>query len=134
MRVLIVDDERNIRESLQRLLTLEGMEAVCADGGLSAMDLLATGSFDVVVTDLKMPGMGGQLLLEHIRELGLRCPVILISALGETGDTALAFRAGASDYLVKPFDPGELILKLKAAISSMRMGHHPETGSRTAGP
>ena len=131
MKVLVVDDERNIRESLQRLLALESIDSACADEGRSALELLKTESFDAVVADLRMPGMGGQELLETLRERGLRCPVIIVSAFGEISDAVKALKSGANDYLIKPFDPEELIYKLKTAVSNRRREDQLEAGART---
>ncbi|PKL23988.1 MAG: sigma-54-dependent Fis family transcriptional regulator [Spirochaetae bacterium HGW-Spirochaetae-3] len=132
MRILIVDDERNIRESLQVILSLEGIASTCASDGREALDAFRDESFDAVVTDLRMPGMGGQELIERLRDEGLRCPVVMISALGEIGDAVRALKSGAADYLIKPFDPDELVLKLKAAVSSRRLADRLEAGARTA--
>jgi two-component system, NtrC family, response regulator AtoC len=134
MRVLVVDDERNIRESIQRLLELDGIESAVASDGKEASELLRSETFDAIVTDLKMPAMGGQELLEHIRDEGFRSPVIMISALGEINDAVKALKTGAVDYLIKPFDPDELIYKIKAAVSNRRREDQIEAGSRTAAP
>jgi two-component system response regulator AtoC len=134
MKILVVDDERNIRESIQRLLELEGIESSSASEGREALELLKAKAYDAVVTDLKMPGMGGQELLERLREEGLRCPVIMISALGEIGDAVKALKTGAVDYLIKPFDPDELIHKLRAVVANRRREDEIEAGARTAAP
>jgi two-component system response regulator AtoC len=134
MRVLVVDDERNIRESIQRLLELEGIGAASASDGKEALELLRSETFDAVVTDLKMPVMGGQELLERVREEGFRSPVIMISALGEINDAVKALKTGAVDYLIKPFDPDELIYKIRAAVSNRRRENQLEAGTRTAAP
>jgi two-component system, NtrC family, response regulator AtoC len=134
MRVLVVDDERNIREAISRLLELDGIESRTASDGAEAAEILKTEGFDAVVTDLKMPVMGGQQLLERIRDEGLRCPVIMISALGEIGDAVKALKTGAVDYLIKPFDPDELIHKIKAAVTTKKMEDQIEAGARTASP
>ena len=127
-----MDDERNIRESIQLLLELEGIESSTAADGREALELLRSEAFDVVVTDLKMPVMGGQELLERIREEGLRGPVIMISALGEIGDAVKALKTGAVDYLIKPFDPDELVVKIKAAVDNRRREDQIEAVARTA--
>jgi two-component system, NtrC family, response regulator AtoC len=134
MKVLVVDDERNIRESIQRLLELEGIESASASDGREASALLRAEAFDAVVTDLRMPVMGGQELLERMRDEGFRCPVIMISALGEINDAVKALKTGAVDYLIKPFDPDELIHKIKAAVSNRKREDQIEAGSRTAAP
>ncbi len=132
MRILVVDDERNIRESLQRLLSLDGIDSAAAANGLEALELLRAEPFDALVTDLRMPVMGGQELLEQARSEGLRCPVIMISALGEIRDAVSALKSGATDYLLKPFEPDELIHKLRAAIGNQRLEDRLEAGARTA--
>jgi two-component system response regulator AtoC len=132
MRVLAVDDERNIRESICRLLELEGIESAMAADGREAAARLAEEPFDAVVLDLKMPIMDGQQLLEQIRSEGLRMPVIMISALGDINDAVKALKSGADDYLIKPFDPAELILKLRALVAGRKRQDLIEAGSRTA--
>lgn len=131
MRILIVDDERNIRESLQRLLALDGIDAAVAADGREALALLQSESFDAMVTDLRMPGMGGQELLERARAEGIRCPIFMMSALGEIRDAVNALKSGATDYLIKPFEPEDFMHKLKAAVASRRLEDRMELGSRT---
>jgi len=131
MRVLVVDDERNIRESMRRILELEGMEAVAAANGREAAALLSEEAFDAAVVDLRMPEIDGQTLLEGMRAEGIRMPVIMISAHGEVDDAVRALKSGANDYLVKPFDPAELLLRLRSAIEARRREDLFEAGSRT---
>ena len=133
MKILIVDDERNIRESMKRLFALDGIDAATASDGLEATALLKDEGFDAVVLDLKMPGMGGQELLEWIRSEGIRSPVIMISALGDIRDAVTALKSGASDYLLKPFDPTELVHKIRNLVSSRKREDLIEAGARTAG-
>jgi len=132
MKVLVVDDERNIRESLERLLDLEGIDASLASDGKEGQAALREESFDAVVLDLKMPVMGGQELLEWINAEGIRAPVVMISALGEVSDAVKALKSGASDYLIKPFDPTELVFKLKTLVSGRKREDLIEAGVRTA--
>ncbi|HUW41660.1 MAG TPA: sigma-54 dependent transcriptional regulator [Rectinemataceae bacterium] len=132
MKVLVVDDERNIRESIQRFLELEGIESVTAEDGRRAAALLGEEAFDAVVLDLRMPGMDGQELLEWMRSEGVRSPAIMISALGDIKDAVAAMKAGAFDYLIKPFDPAELVMKLRTAAAAHARTDLVEAGSRTA--
>jgi two-component system, NtrC family, response regulator AtoC len=132
VNVLIVDDEKNIRESIGRLFSLEGIESAVAADGTEAATRLSEIAFDAVVLDLKMPGMDGQKLLEWIRSAGLRTPVIMISALGDINDAVKALKSGADDYLIKPFDPAELILRVRTLVAGKIRQDQLEAGSRTA--
>lgn len=118
MRLLVVDDERSIREAVVRYLALEGIETATADNGLAAQRLLLDEVFAAAIVDVRMPGMGGLELLRWLRDEGPRVPVIMISAFGEVRDAVEAMKLGASDYLVKPFDPDELVLRLKKAVET----------------
>jgi len=134
MRVLVVDDERNIRESIRRYLDTENIESVAAENGLSAKRLLQDQVFSAGIVDLRMPGMDGLELLKWIREEGPRLPVIMISAYGEVQDAVEAMKLGAQDYVVKPFDPEELIVRLKKIVENQRLRDQIELGSRVEQP
>ncbi|HBD95188.1 MAG: sigma-54-dependent Fis family transcriptional regulator [Spirochaetes bacterium GWF1_31_7] len=116
MKILVVDDEKNIRESIARYLTLEGFEVVQASDGINGKTALTQWSFDAAIIDLKMPRMDGLQLLEWIGEQGPVLPVIMISAFGEINDAVHAMKLGALDYIVKPFNPEELTLRLNRLI------------------
>ena len=132
MRVLVADDERNIRESLQRFLELEGNEVVAADNGLAAQRRLQEAAFHAAIIDLKMPGLDGLELLRWIRGERPRLPVIMISAYGEVTDAVTAMKLGAHDYVVKPFDPEELVLRLGKLVEAQALRDHAEVASRGA--
>ncbi len=133
MNILIVDDERNIRESLRKYLSLEGVSATVAADGESAVSLLSDECFDAVVLDLRLPGMSGQDVLEWIQSRGIRSPVIMISAHGEIDDAVTALKSGAADYLTKPFDPAELVRRLSVLVSGRKREDLIEAEKRTAG-
>jgi two-component system response regulator AtoC len=134
VRVLIVDDERHIRESLKKYLSLEHIDAEGAETGEEALGFLEREVFDAVIPDLRLPGISGQEVLEWIRRRGLSTPVIMISAHGQIPDAVAALKAGAQDYLVKPFDPAELVIKLRALVENKRRENRIEAGNRTAAP
>lgn len=113
MRVLVIDDEKNLRESIIEYLSLEEIEAIGASSGEEGQALLQKEVFDAVVLDLKMPGISGIDLLQWLRTSGPEVPVIMMSAFGDVQDAVHAMKLGARDYLVKPFDPAELVLRLK---------------------
>jgi DNA-binding NtrC family response regulator len=120
-RVLIVDDDESLRESLELVLAAEGFEVVTAADGSGALSRLESSSFDVVLCDVRMPGMDG---LELLPQLVRRVPgttVIMMSAFG-TDELALeAMNRGAYDYLTKPFRPAEVVLTIRKARERERL-------------
>lgn len=121
LRVLVVDDERNLRESLAAFLRTEQMEALTADSGEAARDLLERERVEAVIVDLRMPGMSGLDFLDWLRGAGPSIPALMISAHGDVADAVEAMKRGAADYLVKPFDPVELSVRLRKAIGDARL-------------
>ncbi|MDD2406319.1 MAG: sigma-54 dependent transcriptional regulator, partial [Sphaerochaetaceae bacterium] len=121
MKILIVDDEYNIRELMRKYFSLDKIESDGAENGLSAQRLLREQHYDACLIDLKMPGMDGLSLITWIRQEGFRMPVIMISAHGEIRDAVTALKEGAQDYIVKPFDPEELTIRLKKLIEDQNL-------------
>jgi two-component system response regulator AtoC len=130
MKILVVDDEKHIRDSIKRYMELEGIEVLCAENGLSGKRYLQEEAFSACIVDLKMPGMDGLELLRWIRDEGLRIPVIMISAYGEINDAVEAMKSGAQDYIVKPFDPEELMIRLKKAMEDQAFRNKLDSGKR----
>jgi two-component system, NtrC family, response regulator AtoC len=126
MKVLVVEDEENIRESLCRYLTMKGLPAFPARNGLSAQRMLQEGGISAAVVDLKMPGMDGMGLLQWMKAERLHVPVIMISAFGEIGDAVAAMKQGAADYLVKPFDSAVLVGRLRDCLAEEDFRAHLE--------
>ncbi len=133
MKVLVADDEYNIRSSVINILELENITSFAAENGLSAKRLLESEVFDAAVIDLRMPGMDGLALLEWIQKQGPAIPVIIISAYGDVKDAVRAMKLGAEDYMVKPFDPDELIIRLKKILERRQLKEEYEAGSRVEG-
>ncbi len=123
----MVDDEINIRNLICTYLELEKFETDAAENGLSAQRLLASVSYDAILLDLKMPGMGGLELLKWIRSEGFRMPIIMISAHGEIPDAVAALKEGAQDYVTKPFDIEELTIRLRSLIETYQLRTSIET-------
>src|SRR5207245_4250888 len=115
-RILVVDDEAQLRGLFERILRNEGYEVRCASSGDEALKLLETEWFDLVVTDLKMPGMDGMELLAKGKLASPTLPFIVLTAFGKGRSAVAAVRGGAYDYLVKPFGIEELKLVIKKAI------------------
>ncbi len=121
MKVLIVDDEVNIRTTMGRFFAIEDIDSDGAENGLSAQRMLKETAYDAVLVDLRMPGMDGLELIRWIRAEGFRMPVIMISAHGDISDAVTALKEGAQDYIVKPFDPEELCIKIKSLVESSNL-------------
>jgi two-component system, NtrC family, response regulator AtoC len=128
MNVLIVDDEKQIRDLMGAYLKLEGIASEGAENGLSAQRLLKENHYDACLVDLKMPGMDGLTLLGWIRDEGYRMPVIMVSAHGEIRDAVEALTGGAQDFIVKPFDPEELSLRLVKLIEAQNLRNRIDSG------
>ena len=115
-RVLVVDDETAIREALERALRLEGFVVDLAEGGTVALERLAAEPPDVVVLDVVMPDLDGIEVTRRLRGAGSRVPICILSARDEVADRVAGLRAGADDYLVKPFALEELTARLHALL------------------
>jgi two-component system, OmpR family, response regulator MprA len=116
MRVLVVDDDRAVREALRRVLTLAGYEVQVADGGAQAIELVVQSVPDAVVLDLGMPDVDGLEVCRRLRLLGNRVPILMLTAREEVSDRVAGLDAGADDYLVKPFDVDELKARVRALL------------------
>jgi two-component system, OmpR family, response regulator MprA len=116
MRVLVVDDDRAVREALRRALALGGYEVQLAEGGVRALELLAQALPDAVVLDVAMPDVDGLEVCRRLRRLGNRTPVLVLTARDAVADRIDGLDAGADDYMVKPFDVGELKARLRALL------------------
>ena len=112
-KVLVVDDEDIIRESLSYILSNEGYDVEEAENGKVAFEILKDRFFDLVITDLEMPEMKGTELLEEIKKMNIQTATIVITAFGSLETAITALRNGASDYILKPVEFDELIIKVK---------------------
>ena len=113
--ILIVDDDPEIRDLVVRFLRGHGMRAESADGGKAMRRALDGGRFDLVVLDVMMPGEDGLTLCRELRTTST-LPVIMLTALGEETDRIVGLEMGADDYLPKPFNPRELLARIKAVL------------------
>ncbi|WP_448509944.1 sigma-54-dependent transcriptional regulator [Immundisolibacter sp.] len=114
--VLIVDDEASMRRVLEIMLTRMGYQTRAAADGVEALQLAQERSFDLVISDLRMPGMDGIELLRQLREAGLTLPVIMMTAHGSIESAIEAMRLGACDYLLRPFDVETLELAIRRVL------------------
>src|SRR6266545_1830979 len=116
MRVLIVDDDRALRDALRRALVLGGYETVPAESGEAALAEVARSEPDAVVLDIGLPDIDGLEVCRRLRGSGNRVPVLMLTARDAVADRIDGLDAGADDYLVKPFDVGELKARLRALL------------------
>ncbi|HEY3960095.1 MAG TPA: response regulator transcription factor [Solirubrobacteraceae bacterium] len=116
MRILVVDDDRALREALRRVLTLTGYEVQGAADGEQAIELVAQAVPDAVVLDVGLPGIDGLEVCRRLRRLGNRVPVLMLTARDAVSDRIDGLDAGADDYLVKPFDVEELKARVRALL------------------
>lgn len=114
-KVLVVDDDINICELIRLYLEKDGYEVVVAYNGIKAVDVFKEATPNIVVLDIMLPGLDGWQVCREIRKVS-GIPVIMLSAKGETFDKVLSLELGADDYVVKPFDPKELIARIKAVL------------------
>ncbi len=128
MKILVADDEKEIRERIMRLCKLEDIDVIAAENGLSAQRMLENEFVDAVIADLYMPGMSGLALLQWIREEGPAVPVIMLSGQGDITNAVEAMKLGAQDYFVKPCNPDELILKVKRIVQHRELQDRVELG------
>lgn len=128
--ILVVDDDDMIREHLARLLRQAGFSASTAADGIEALGMIAASSPDLVVLDVLMPRSDGREVLRTMRRRGDWTPVILLTGIGESSARADALEEGADDYLNKPFDPAELLARVRAVLrrgkGSTSLAHAPK--------
>ena len=123
MRVLVVDDERAVRDSLRRALELEGYDVELAADGEEALERLAqNGEPDAVVLDILMPRMDGLEVCRRLRREGHRLPVLMLTARDEVENRVAGLDAGADDYVTKPFALEELLARLRALLRRTTSG------------
>ncbi len=130
MKILIVDDEKKFCDVIVNVFEFEQMEVQVAENGLSAQRMLESEAFTAVVTDINMPGMDGLELLKWIQEEGPAVPVIMMSGYGEIAHAVEAMKLGARDYIVKPFDPEVLIVRLTRIVENQELKKQVELGKR----
>lgn len=114
--MLVVDDDQRLLGLLQRYLTEAGFFVSTAADAAVAKDQMSRFSFDLIVMDVMMPGQNGLALTAELREQGNNVPILLLTARGEPEDRILGFEYGADDYMPKPFEPRELVLRMHSIL------------------
>lgn len=124
MKVLLVEDEPKMVRSLKKGLEENLIEVDAATDGLTGSRLAASNDYAVIISDVMMPEMDGLEMLRQLRQNGNRTPVILLTALGQTDEKVLGFEAGADDYLTKPFEFRELLVRIRALARRPKSNYH----------
>ena len=119
-KVLVCDDEKDIVSALKIYLNSDGYEVECAYNGMEAVDKVKSCDIDLVLLDIMMPGMDGVTALSRIREIS-NVPVIFLTAKGEDTDKILGLNVGADDYITKPFNPVELLARVRSQLRRYKM-------------
>ncbi|WP_285769206.1 response regulator transcription factor [Peribacillus sp. SI8-4] len=119
-KILIVDDDAHIRELIQLLLRKEGFDLYVAHDGLQALNVMEKVKINLAIIDIMMPNMDGWQLCKELREFS-DIPILMLTAKGETAQKVKGFELGADDYLVKPFEPIELVIRIKALLKRYKI-------------
>ncbi|ANB53643.1 DNA-binding response regulator [Aeromonas sp. HMWF036] len=128
--ILVVDDHSEIRDLLKRFLEQHGLRVSCARDGKEMKRLLEEREFDLLVLDLMMPGEDGLTLCRELR-VKSNLPIIMLTAMGEETDRIIGLEMGADDYLAKPFNPRELLARIKAVMRRTQAETQPATETLT---
>lgn len=132
-KILIVDDDTNISELVSLYLTKEHFETMCAEDGYEALEKFRDFQPDLILLDLMLPGLDGYEICKEIRKTS-NVPIIMVSAKGEVFDKVLGLELGADDYIIKPFDPKELVARVKAILRRVKAPISPLTTTITPQP
>ena len=123
--ILLVDDETAITDNLAPFLSRSGFSVTVACNGEEALQQVSVSQPDLLVLDVLMPRLDGREVLRHLRQSGNWTPIILLTQVGEASERAMALEEGADDYLNKPFDPHELVARIRAVLRRARPGQPP---------
>ncbi|MDR1010501.1 MAG: response regulator transcription factor [Opitutaceae bacterium] len=127
-RILIAEDDTNIRLGLMTTLESEGYDVTAAGDGAQAIKLYPQAKYDLVILDIMMPGMSGYDVCKEIRAKDARVPVLFLSAKGEEIDKVVGLKLGADDYMTKPFGVHELLARVEALLRRSRVGGDAKAG------
>jgi two-component system OmpR family response regulator len=121
MRILIAEDDVELRQLFYRVLTKSGYTAICVSNGQEALDVIDREYIDLIISDIMMPVMDGYELVSSLREAGISIPVLMITAKDAFDDMRHGFQSGTDDYMVKPVNVNEMVLRVEALLRRARM-------------
>ena len=116
MKILLVDDEKQLTEALSVILKKNNYSVDCAFNGEDGLDMALTGIYDLIVLDILMPAPDGRTVLKTLRKKGINCPILMLTAKSDIADKIDGLNLGADDYLTKPFVTDELLARIKALL------------------
>jgi DNA-binding response OmpR family regulator len=120
MKILIIEDEKSISDLIRMNLILEGFEAIVADEGYKGLELFKKEEPDLVILDLMLPDCDGFDILKEMQEVNYKTPIVILTAKSDQNDKILGLGLGADDYITKPFDNKELILRIRNIFKRMK--------------
>ena len=129
MKALVIDDDENLRDTIAMMLEQDGFHPIVSGDGRDGFDKALTHKPDLVLVDLRLPGMSGTEICKQLRAAKVDTPIIVLSALGDEVDKVLLLEIGADDYMVKPFDAAELLARVGKALDrqARELGASPTT-------
>ena len=122
-KILVVEDNANVRRLMQVVLKQNGFEPILAENAMKALSILDEEYVDLIILDIMMPGMDGFELTREIRESKMNMPILMVSAKGEAADKRKGFIAGTDDYMVKPVNVNEMVLRVSALLRRAQMAN-----------
>lgn len=125
LQILLVEDEKKIAETLRQGLTEQAFAVTIASDGLEGREQFDTAKFDLIILDINLPVIDGYTLCRHIRSVDEKVPVIMLTSFNSIDDKILGFDAGADDYVIKPFDFKELIVRIRALLKRIHQQTPP---------
>lgn len=120
-KILIAEDDIELRQLFYRVLTMHGYSAICVSDGKEALDVLDREYVDLIISDIMMPRLNGYELVSSLRESGITIPVLMITAKDSFLDMQMGFSSGTDDYMVKPIDVNEMVLRVGALLRRAKM-------------
>jgi two-component system, OmpR family, copper resistance phosphate regulon response regulator CusR len=115
-KILIVEDEEKVANFIKKGFSIQGWESEIANDGRTALSLFANGTFDLIIVDVGLPDMSGLEVCQSLRKQNTTIPILMLTALGSLNDKLSGFENGVDDYMVKPFDFMELLVRIKALL------------------
>lgn len=123
--ILMIDDDTGLCELVQQYLALDGFDFSAAHDGRTGLELASQGNYQLILLDIMLPGIDGLTVLKQLRSNGHYCPVLMLTARGDDVDRIVGLELGADDYLAKPFNPRELVARIKAILRRVELTRAP---------